>query len=227
MERKERLDMDKTFEFNPENIEKVAIDKISKNSWNPKLDNPPEMEDIKRSLKLNGYAQPILVRQSDSGYEIIDGAHRYMAAKELGYKELYVYNVGNVSDEEAKAFTIWMQTQVPFYELDLAPLAVELSDAGIELPFTEAQLIDFKNMSEFDFDSQYKDDEPVDEDNSNQMKTLTVKMTVDQLTVVKDAIKLVSENENVSEGRALELLVADGLAGYQQTNYIPENEKEE
>lgn len=102
-----------------------------------------------------------------------------------------------------------------------------MSDAGIELPFTEAQLIDFKNMSEFDFDSQYKDDEPVDEDNSNQMKTLTVKMTVDQLTVVKDAIKLVSENENVSEGRALELLVADGLAGYQQTNYIPENEKEE
>lgn len=219
--------MDKTFEFNPENIEKVAIDKISKNLWNPKLDNPPEMEDIKRSLQLNGYAQPILVRQSDSGYEIIDGAHRYMAAKELGYKELYVYNVGDVSDEEAKAFTIWMQTQVPFYELDLAPLAVELSDAGIELPFTEAQLIDFKNMSEFDFDSQYKDDEPVDEDNSNQMKTLTVKMTVDQLTVVKDAIKLVSENENVSEGRALELLVADGLAGYQQTNYIPENEKEE
>lgn len=54
-----------------------------------------------------------------------------------------------------------------------------------------------------------------------------LKMTVDQLTVVKDAIKLVSENENVSEGRALELLVADGLAGYQQTNYIPENEKEE
>ena len=38
---------------------------------------------------------------------------------------------------------------------------------------------------------------------------------------------IVSENENVSEGRALELLVADGLAGYQQTNYIPENEREE
>ncbi len=35
----------------------------------------------------------IPVRQSDSGYEIIDGAHSYMAAKELGY----VYNVGNVS----------------------------------------------------------------------------------------------------------------------------------
>ena len=59
------------------------------------------------------------------------------------------------------------------------------------------------------------------------MKTLNIKVTDDQLTIIKEAIKLVSENENVSEGRALELLVADGLAGYQQTNYIAENEKEE
>lgn len=227
MERKERLNMDKTFEFSPENIKKVAIDKISKNSWNPKLDNPPEMENIKKSLKLNGYAQPILVRQTNDGYEVIDGAHRYMAAKELGYKELYVYDAGKVSDEEAKSLTIWMQTQVPFYELDLAPLAVELSDAGMELPFTEAEILDFKNMSEFDFDKQYEDDEPVDDNGEPKMKTLSIKVTADQLTVIKEAIKLVSENENVSEGRALELLVADGLAGYQQTNYVPDNEEEE
>ena len=86
---------------------------------------------------------------------------------------------------------------------------------------------DFKELCSFDFDNAYEDSEQKEDDDTPKMKTFNIKVTDDQLTIIKEAIKIVTENENVSEGRALELLVADGLAGYQQTNYIPENEKKE
>lgn len=35
--------MDKTFEFSPENVKKVDINKVVPNTWNPKPADPPEM----------------------------------------------------------------------------------------------------------------------------------------------------------------------------------------
>ena len=102
-----------------------------------------------------------------------------------------------------------------------------MNEIGIELPYSEKQMEDFKELCAFDFDNAYEDFDQKEDDDAPKMKTLNVKVTDDQLTIIKEAMKIVTENENVSEGRALELLVADGLAGYQQTNYIPENDKEE
>lgn len=205
--------MNGKFEFNPANIVIADIEDIVPNDWNPKDATEEEMANIKRSLALNGYAQPILVREIDGGYEIIDGFHRYQAAKELGYDKLYVYNAGVVSDQDAKAMTIWMQTQVEFQEIELAPLVVELNSLNIELPYSEKQLEEFTNLAQFDFNEAYKETDPT-EPLDEKMKTLNIKMTPDQFDVVDNAIKTVTEGDNVSEGRALELLCASGLAGY-------------
>ena len=160
--------MEKTFEFDPNKIERVGIEKIKPNSWNPKPENPPEMEKIKRSLEINGYAQPILVRKLDDGYEILDGQHRYLAAKELGYKELYIYNAGEVDDEEAKAMTIWMQTQVSFDDQLLAPLAIELKRLDMELPYSEKEMIKFENMLSFDMNLGETVEDEVPENKENE-----------------------------------------------------------
>lgn len=205
--------MNGKFEFDPANIVIADIEDIVPNDWNPKDATEEEMANIKRSLALNGYAQPILVREIDGGYEIIDGFHRYQAAKELGYDKLYVYNAGVVSDQDAKAMTIWMQTQVEFQEIELAPLVVELNSLNIELPYSEKQLEEFTNLAQFDFNEAYKETDPT-EPLDEKMKTLNIKMTPDQFDVVDNAIKTVTEGDNVSEGRALELLCASGLAGY-------------
>lgn len=205
----------KKFEFDEKNIRKVNINNIHVNSWNPKEPNSKEYENIKKSLEINGYAQPILVREDGDKYEIIDGQHRFLAAKELGYSEIYIYNAGKISDEDAKSMTIWMQTQVPFDEVELAPLVVELNKLDIKLPYTEEQILDFENMAKFDFNEGYEEKEPEVEDNEG-FKTLSIKMTEDQFDVVNNAINLVMNDQDVSAGRALELLVGDGLAGYQQ-----------
>lgn len=212
-------------DFNPSNILKVNINDVSPNDYNPKKKDTKEYKDVVSSLRVNGLKQPIFVREVNGQYIIVDGEQRYTAAKELGYSEIYIYNLGEISDEEAKALTIWFEVQVPFDEISLAPIVVELNSLEMELPFDEEQIKDFQNMATFSFDD-FGDKEPIKDDRQEGFKTLTIKMTESQFKVIRDAITMVSENENVSEGRALELLVADGLAGYQQNNYIPENSPE-
>lgn len=215
--------------FDPKNVRMVDIKLVQVNDYNPKEKRTSEFEKVKQSIQLNGFMAPVIVRRVNGikGFIIVDGEQRATAAEDLGYKEIPVYDLGFISEEDAKAKTIWAEVSVDFDQIQLAPLAVELSKIGVELPFTEKQIHDFGELCSFDFDTAYDNaHEDTQEEPGDRLKTLNVKMTADQLMVVKDAIKLVSENENVSEGRALELLVADGLAGYQQTNYIPENEEE-
>lgn len=211
-------------EFDPSKIQRVSIDSVEPNEYNPKKKDTKEYRNVVDSIRINGLQQPIMVREVDGNdnFVIVDGEQRWTAAKELGYGEVYIYNFGKITEEEAKALTIWMEVQVPFNEIDLAPIVVELSDLNIELPYTEAQVEDFRNLAVFDFEDAYKDDTPVDDDG---FKTLAIKMTAEQFDVVNDAIKTLSASENISEGRALELLCADGIQSYQSQNYISDNEK--
>ena len=203
------------FEFAPDKIQKVSIEQVVPNDWNPKEASPQEMENIKKSLEINGYAQPILVREKDGGFEIIDGFHRFSALKELGYKELYIYNAGKISDEQAKAMTIWMQTQVAFNDIQLAPLVMELNSLDFQLPYDEKEINKFKELVQFDFnDYDTTGIEPQTDSDIDQFKTLTIRMTVEQFAIVNEAIERVCEDENVSEGRSLELLIAEAMSGY-------------
>lgn len=215
--------------FDPKNVNIVPISDVHLNEYNPKEKRTAEYEKVKQSISLNGFMSPVIVRQieGEDGFTVVDGEQRATAAQDLGYKEIPVYNLGFISEEDAKAKTIWAEVSVQFDQIQLAPLAMELNEVGIELPYSEKQMQDFKELCSFDFDNAYEDSEQKEDDDTPKMKTLNVKVTDDQLTIIKEAIKLVSENENVSEGRALELLIADGLAGYQQTNYIPESKEEE
>ena len=204
----------KKFEFKEENLLKVDIDKVHPNSWNPKEPNTKEYENIKKSLEINGYAQPILVREDGDSFEIIDGQHRFLAAKELGYSEIYIYNAGQISDEDAKSMTIWMQTQVPFDEVELAPIVVELNKLDITLPYTDEEIVTFEKMTQFDFDTAYSEEGPQTDELDDEMKTLNIKMTPEQFEVVQNAIKTVMEGENVNEGESLRRIVLEGMKNY-------------
>lgn len=199
-------------DFDPSKIERVSIDKVHPNDYNPKPENSKEYEDIVKSLKQNGLMSFIFVREveGEDGYEIVDGEHRYLAAKELGYNEIYVYNLGKISLEEAKALTLWFEVQVPFDEVELAPIVVELTKMNVELPYTEKEIDKFVNLQKFDFDDLGESD-PLPEDEG--FTNLIIRMSPEQMDFIKSRIKEVSELEMVSDGRALELIVADGVAG--------------
>lgn len=210
--------------YDPKNIKKVKIDEVEVNDYNPKAKETKEYQNVVKSLRINGLQQPIMVRELNGKYVIVDGEQRYTAAKELGFEEIYIYNFGEISDEDAKATTIWMEVQIPFDQIDLAPIALELHEQGFELPFTDLQLDDFKHIAEFDFDSYVAEDNlPVKNDNSEKTYQIKIKLSKEQLDEINEAIKAMVESENIGEAHALELLVAMGYEKYQAENYTPEN----
>ena len=94
--------------------------------------------------------------------------------------------------------------------MELAPIVVELSKLDIKLPYSEEQIDKFAELQKFDFD-ELGDDEPVEEEEG--FSNLVLRLTQEQFMFIDGRIKEVMKDEGVSEGRALELIVADGVAG--------------
>lgn len=212
-------------DFDPSKIIKVPIDKVEPNDYNPKEKNTKEYKNVVESIRRNGLKQPIFVREVDGNekYVVVDGEQRLTAANELGYTEIYVYNLGKISEEEAKALTIWFEVQVPFSEVELAPIVVELNKLDITLPYTDEEIVTFEKMTQFDFDTAYNEEGPQTNELDDEMKTLNIKMTPEQFETVDGAMKYIMEQEDVSAGRALELLCANGLTGYPFDDTAEEN----
>ena len=200
-------------DFDPTKVLKVQIDNVEPNSYNPKQKDTPEYRNVVKSIQLNGLKQPIFVREVDDNdnYVIVDGEQRWTAAKELGYKEIYIYNLGKISEEEAKSLTIWFEVQVPFDEADLAPIVMELNDLNIELPYNELEIDGFRNLATFNFEDAWKEQTPLKEDNNKDEEILTIKMTSAQLEIVNNAIEEIKAVEKVKEGEALTMLCERGL----------------
>jgi ParB-like chromosome segregation protein Spo0J len=60
----------------------VQNDEIIANDYNPNSVAPPEMKLLERSIKNDGYTQPIVVWEKDNYYEVVDGFHRNRVGKE-------------------------------------------------------------------------------------------------------------------------------------------------
>ena len=194
-------------DFDPTKIEKVSIDNVEPNDYNPKHKDTPEYQNVVKSIQLNGLKQPIFVREieGNDNYVIVDGEQRYTAAKELGYKEIYVYNLGKISEEEAKSLTIWFEVQVPFSESELAPLVMELNDLEIELPYNELEIEGFRNLATFNFDEAWKEQTPLDTEEKKE-EVLTVVMTPEQFDIVNRSIEKIKTEYGVKEGEALKII---------------------
>lgn len=189
-------------DFDPSRILKVPIDKVEPNDYNPKKKDTPEYKKVVESLRVNGLKQPIFVREVDGNdnYVIVDGEQRWTAAKELGYKEIYIYNYGNIPEEEAKALTIWMEVQVPFEELQLAALVTEMKDLDFELPYTDEEIADYVAMAGFDFSTPENEEK---EEVDDGLIELNIRMTKAQYDFIESCIKAVSEKYDCSEAEAL------------------------
>jgi len=84
-----------------EAISYVDVSLIKENSLQPRQNyDESKINDLKESIKEQGMLQPILVRKSDNGFEVVAGERRLRAARSLDMKEVPVI-VKNVSNEEA------------------------------------------------------------------------------------------------------------------------------
>lgn len=65
------------------NIQRIPIEKIRGNSYNPNVTAPPEFNLLEKSILEDGYTMPIVCYydENEDMYEIVDGFHRYLVMK--------------------------------------------------------------------------------------------------------------------------------------------------
>lgn len=120
----------------------VPIEEICMNDWNPKVKRSDEYYKVKDSININGQLMPLVVRNAkgkDYKYEILDGEQRYTAMQDLGFTEVWIVNLGDVPDSEAKASTVWLEQAVPFDDNLLGELLIDLK-GEVELPYTDEEI---------------------------------------------------------------------------------------
>src|SRR5699024_8532529 len=77
------------YKSDEQSIEQIAIDECRPNPYQPrKTFDADSIEELKMSILEYGIIQPLIVRRSIKGYEIVAGERRYRAAKEAGLTEV-------------------------------------------------------------------------------------------------------------------------------------------
>ncbi len=123
-------------------IQTIAIDKIKEYKNNAKIHTPEQIEQIKKSIEEFGFNDPIAI---DENYQIIEGHGRLLALKELGYKEVEVIQLTNLTDEQKKAYALIHNKLTMNTGFDFERLNLELEN------------ITNIDMKEFDFDTNLND----------------------------------------------------------------------
>ena|SRR3990167_8472513 len=76
---------------NKREVLELSIEQIKTNKEQPRVAfNDESLEELAQSIKENGIIQPILVKSSDSGYELIAGERRLRAAQRAGLTKIPV-----------------------------------------------------------------------------------------------------------------------------------------
>lgn len=139
-------------------FKKVDINKIYPNDWNPKdnieenKENKKQFEKIKENIKNKSLYLPIIVRTYKDGWQIVDGYHRWLACKELGYTEIMIWDLGEVDDENAKGITLdSIYLEIRPNDVITAKLVKELKDLNFNLellPFDDKKIKELLKLNE-------------------------------------------------------------------------------
>jgi ParB family chromosome partitioning protein len=83
-----------------------GIDLIHRNRFQPRQHfSKDDLEELSNSIKAQGIIQPLLVRQSDDGYELVAGERRLRAARKAGLVQVPVV-IKSVTDEQMLEMSI-------------------------------------------------------------------------------------------------------------------------
>lgn len=83
----------------------VPVGTLRANPWNPNVVPENVAAALEQSVDAYGFIDPVLVRPIRGGYEIIDGEHRWIAARANGETHVDVI-VRDLSDADAKKLTV-------------------------------------------------------------------------------------------------------------------------
>lgn len=121
-----------------EAVQEVSIKDIRPNPYQPrKYFEPEAIEELKESIKQHGILQPIIVRKSIKGFEIVVGERRYRAAKAAKLTKVPVV-VRNLTEQQMMELALLENLQ----REDLTPIeeAFAYQSLMTKLELTQEQL---------------------------------------------------------------------------------------
>jgi len=118
-------------------IVNIPIDQLLPAEWNYKLPATEEqLKKLSRSIKHDGSAGVLAVREVDGGYEVMDGNHRLQVIQEQGWEEVPCENFGIIS--KAEAITIARRRNWQWFPDDVIILSELIADVVIpEIPIVD------------------------------------------------------------------------------------------
>ena len=124
-------------------VEYIPINEITPYENNAKIHTEEQIEQIKRSIEEFGMNDPIGIWRDNI---IIEGHGRLMALKELGYEEVPVIRLDNLTDDQRKAYTLihnqtTMNTgfDIDILNEELQNIEIDMSDFGFDIELDDIE----------------------------------------------------------------------------------------
>ena len=122
---------------------KVNLNTLVLPSWGWHYEDLDLDHKLRSSLEKHGQLAPIIVREVNAHYEIVDGRRRLAQLKELGIEEAWILNTGQLSEPDAVrvAMSLELQSSVDYARLAQQVKALE-DDGGLAntTPFSAERL---------------------------------------------------------------------------------------
>lgn len=197
----------------------VPIEDLHPNPWNPNVMDDFMFSREVASVEKFGIIDPITARVVDGQHQIVDGEHRWKAAKQLEHAEVPVWSLGEIPDHVAKQLTLALNEikgthergQVAEILRDL--LASEPTQELLRLlPYSEESFAELVDLPPFDWDD-FDRNHPKAEAGGEQWIEKVYRLPLEAAATVDRAIAKAREDDEMQEWRALELICADFLGG--------------
>lgn len=131
------------------NFISLPIDKLVIANWNYKIDDNKKAKKLANNLKRNGQVENIIVRELETGFfEVVNGNHRLLCMQKLQFKNVFCYNLGIISIQEAKRIAV--ETNETKFDTDPLKLAEIFDDIKSVFPIED--LIDTMPFAKSEID---------------------------------------------------------------------------